>query len=92
MASPTIDPRIIIKPSKTLLRTVLSLYEEEASGIKASKDTLPAGISKCIKNLEGSDSDLSFDIEDIKWIYERKNVFNSSPLNHSSKDLTDLKR
>ena len=92
MASPTIDPRIMVKPSKTLLRTVLSLYEEESSGIKDSKTTLPVGISKCIENTEGSDSDLSFDIDDIKWIYERKNMLNSSPLNHSSKDVTDLKR
>ena len=92
MASPTIDQRIMVKPSKTLLRTVLSLYEEESSGIKDSKTTLPVGISKCIENTEGSDSDLSFDIEDIKWIYERKNLLNSSPLNHSSKDVTDLKR
>jgi len=91
MASPTIDPRIIIKPSKTLLRTVLTLYEEESSDVKASKDTLPVGISKCIENSEGSDNDLSFDIDDIKWIYERKNLLNSLPLNHSSKDVTDLK-
>ena len=29
MAVPTIDPRIIIKPSKTLMSAVISLYEEE---------------------------------------------------------------
>ena len=92
MAVPTIDPRIIIKPSKALMSAVISLYEEESNEETVCKDSLPSGITKALASTEDSNSHITFDIEDIKWIYDRKKILNSAPLNHSSQDITNIKR
>ena len=92
MAFTTIDPLMKIKPSEKLKAVVLELYEEEKSNTKDIKRTLPSGITSLIKDLKDSTSDVTFHIEDIQWIYERKKSLNSSALNHSNSSVSDIKR
>ena len=91
MAFPTIDPLMKIQPSEKLMAVVLELYEEEKSNSKDINRTLPSGI-KSLVDSNASPSDVTFHIEDIQWIYERKKSLNSSALNHSNSCVSDIKR
>ena len=92
MAFPTIDPLMKIKPSENLMEVVLKLFEEEKSNTKDTKRTLPSGIMSLVEDSKTSPSDVTFHIEDIQWIYERKKSLNSSALNHSNSSVSDIKR
>lgn len=92
MASSTIDPLIRIKPSENLLRVVTRLYEAENSDLIDAKETLPAGISSFLECSENSYSDLTFTIDDIKWIYKKKPLLNSLAMNQSINDETQMIR
>jgi len=91
MAFPTIDPLMKIKPSENLMTVVLELYEDEKSNTKDIKRTLPSGIMSLVEDSKAS-KDVTFHIEDIQWIYERKKSLNSSALNHSNSTVSDIKR
>lgn len=74
MASPTIDPLIRIKPSQKLMKIVPYLVESENKKAGDSNTVPPAAISSFLTQPANSASNFTFSIEDIKWIYDRKDM------------------
>ena len=74
MASPTIDPLIRIKPSQKLIKIMPYLVESENKKTGGSNIAYPAAIASFLTQRENSASNLTFSIEDIKWIYDRKDM------------------
>lgn len=76
MASTTIDPLIRIKPSDELLDVVKYLLELEKEEIcKDSSMVRPSGISSLLTcSDENTFKDFVFFVEDIKWIYAKKEL------------------
>ena len=74
MASPTIDPLIRIKPSEKLMKIVPYLVNSEKQQSKDSNIAYPSAIASFLTQPEDSGSSFTFSIEDIKWIYDRKEI------------------
>ena len=74
MASPTIDPLIRIKPSEKLTKIVSYIVEIENKKSGDSNNAPPTAIASLLKQIENISSDFTFSIEDIKWIYDRKEI------------------
>lgn len=74
MASTTIDPLIKVSPSIDFINVVKSLIGLEREKISTHAELiLPVGISSIDEVSEDSVSkNITFSVEDIKWIYERR--------------------
>jgi len=85
MAAPTIDPLIKIKPSKNLYKTISHLLELESyKKGEDSNNCLPAGIASVLEHPEYAPESLTLSVEDVRWIYKRKQL-----LQTPGKDLSD---
>ena len=85
MAAPTIDPLIKIKPSKNLYKTISHLLELESyKKGEDSNNCLPAGIASVLEHPEYASESLTLSVEDVRWIYKRKQL-----LQTPGKDLSD---